>query len=57
MPHVVLALRPFAGRYRIVDATHTVGANGFTSQINVRQDVWFQTIPLPEQGAVPIHLE
>ncbi len=49
--------KTFGGRYRIVDATHTVGANGFTSQINVRQDVWFQTIPLPEQGAVPIHLE
>lgn len=44
----------FGGLYRIVSATHTLDASGYRTSFEARKEIWFGSIPLPEQGAVPI---
>ena len=46
----------FGGLYRITSATHTIDSGGYHTAFDVRKEIWFGSIPLPEQGAVPIHL-
>ncbi len=44
----------FGGLYRITGTRHTIDAGGYRTSFDVRKEIWFGSIPLPEQGAVPI---
>jgi phage protein D len=46
----------FGGRYRVTSATHTIDAGGWRTSFDCRKDIWFGSIPLPEQGALPIRV-
>jgi len=46
----------FGGRYRVSSAHHTLDGGGWKTSFECRKDIWFGSIPLPEQGAVPVHL-
>ena len=43
----------FGGLYRVTSATHTIGGGGYRTRFEARKEIWFGSIPLPEQGAVP----
>jgi hypothetical protein len=42
----------FSGLYRITSATHTFDASGYHTNFQVRKEVWFGSIPLPNAGRV-----
>lgn len=46
----------FGGLYRVTSATHTLDGGGYRTSFEVRKEIWFGSIPLPEQGAVPVRL-
>ena len=46
--------REFGGLYRVTSATHTIDSGGYKTQFEVRKEIWFGSIPLNEQGAVPV---
>jgi phage protein D len=46
----------FGGLYRITSATHTVDGGGYRTRFEARKEIWFGSIPLPEQGAIPIRV-
>jgi hypothetical protein len=46
----------FSGLYRVTSATHSLDAGGYRTSFEVRKDIWFGAIPLPEQGAVPVRV-
>jgi phage protein D len=46
----------FSGLYRVTSATHTMGSDGYRTRFEVRKEIWFGSIPAPQQGAVPIRL-
>ncbi len=46
----------FGGLYRVTSATHTIDSSGFHTAFDVRKEIWFGSIPLPEQGAIPVRL-
>lgn len=47
----------FGGLYRVTKATHTINSGGFRTRFDVRKEIWFGSIPLPDQGAVPIQVK
>jgi phage protein D len=46
----------FGGLYRVTAATHTLDSSGYRTGFEVRKEIWFGSIPLPEQGAVPVRV-
>jgi hypothetical protein len=46
----------FSGLYRVTAATHTLDGNGYRTGFQVRKEIWFGSIPLADQAAVPIRL-
>jgi hypothetical protein len=56
----VLALKglgvQFGGLYRVTSATHTIDSGGYQTSFEVRKEIWFFSIPLEAQGAVPVRL-
>lgn len=46
----------FGGRYRVTSAHHTLDGGGWKTSFECRKDIWFGSVPLPEQGAVPVHV-
>lgn len=48
--------RQFGGLYRVTSATHTLDTSGYRTTFEARKELWFGSIPLPAQGAVPIRL-
>jgi hypothetical protein len=44
----------FGGLYRVTSATHTIDGSGYRTSFEARKEIWFGSIPLPEQGALPI---
>ena len=46
----------FGGLYRTTSVTHTVDGSGWRSSFEARKEIWFGSVPLPEQGAVPIRV-
>lgn len=44
----------FGGLYRVTSARHTLDSSGYRTSFDVRKEIWFGSIPLPQQGAVPI---
>jgi phage protein D len=46
----------FGGRYRVTSATHTLDDSGFRTSFDVQKEIWFGSIPSPQQGASPVRL-
>jgi hypothetical protein len=46
----------FGGLYRVTSATHTLDSSGYRTSFEVRKEIWFGSIPLPEQGANPVKI-
>jgi len=46
----------FGGLYRLTSVTHTIDTGGWRTSFELRKEIWFGAIPLPEQGAVPVRL-
>ena len=46
----------FGGLYRVTSATHTLDSGGYRTSFEARKEIWFGSIPLPEQGAAPVKL-
>jgi phage protein D len=44
----------FGGLYRITGTRHTIDSSGYRTSFEVRKEIWFGSIPLPQQGAVRI---
>jgi hypothetical protein len=42
----------FGGLYRATSVTHTIDAGGFRTSFGARKEIWFGSIPAPEQGAI-----
>lgn len=47
----------FSGFYRVTSATHSIDSSGYRTSFEVRKEIWFGSIPLPEQGSVPLILK
>jgi len=46
----------FGGLYRVTSLTHTLDSGGFRTQFGLRKEIWFGSIPLADQGAVPLRV-
>ncbi|AQH02652.1 hypothetical protein A9R05_27370 [Burkholderia sp. KK1] len=46
----------FGGLYRVSSVTHTVDSGGFRTAFGLRKEIWFGSIPLADQGAVPVRV-
>jgi hypothetical protein len=46
----------FGGLYRVTGLTHTIDGGGFRTHFEARKEIWFGSIPLADQGAVPLRL-
>jgi hypothetical protein len=46
----------FGGLYRATGVTHTLDSGGFRTQFDLRKEIWFGSIPLADQGAIPVRL-
>ncbi len=46
----------YGGRYRVTSATHTLDDSGFRTSFDVQKEIWFGSIPAPQQGAVPVRV-
>jgi len=46
----------FGGLYRATSVTHTVDGGGFRTNFNARKEIWFGSIPAPDQGATHVRL-
>lgn len=46
----------FGGLYRTTGVTHTLDSGGFRTQFELRKEIWFGSIPLADQGAVPVRV-
>ncbi len=44
----------FGGLYRVTSATHTIDSSGFRTSFEARKEIWFGSIPLGDQGAIPV---
>jgi uncharacterized protein len=44
----------YGGLYRTTSVTHVIDAGGWRTSFEARKEIWFGSIPLPEQGAVPV---
>lgn len=44
----------FGGLYRVTGASHAIDGSGYRTTFDARKEIWFGSIPLPEQGAVPV---
>jgi phage protein D len=60
-PGIVMKLEglgsEFGGYYRVTSATHTIDSNGYRTSFEVRKEIWFGSIPLLEQGSVPLTIK
>jgi len=46
----------FGGLYRATAVTHTLDGGGFRTHFEGRKEIWFGSIPLADQGAVPVRV-
>jgi len=46
----------FGGLYRATSVTHTIDSGGFRTQFEGRKEIWFGSIPLADQGAIPVRM-
>jgi len=48
--------RQLGGLYRVTSATHTIDSGGYRTSFEARKEIWFGSIPLTEQGAIPVRV-
>jgi hypothetical protein len=46
----------FGGLYRATGVTHTLDNGGYRTTFEARKEIWFGSIPLADQGAVPVRV-
>jgi uncharacterized protein len=46
----------FGGLYRATSVTHSIDGGGWRTSFEARKEIWFGSVPLPEQGAVPVQV-
>lgn len=46
----------FGGLYRATSVTHTIDSGGYRTHFEGRKEIWFGSIPLADQGAVPVRV-
>jgi len=46
----------FGGLYRVTSVTHSIDSGGFRTKFDARKEIWFGSIPLADQGAIPVRL-
>lgn len=46
----------FGGLYRVTSVTQAMDTGGWRTSFELRKEIWFGSIPLVEQGAVPVQL-
>lgn len=46
----------FGGLYRTTSVTHTIDGGGFRTGFTTRKEIWFGSIPAPDQGAIPVRI-
>jgi hypothetical protein len=46
----------FGGLYRATSVVHTLDGGGFRTRFEARKEIWFGSIPLADQGAVPLRV-
>ena len=46
----------FGGLWRVTEATHTIDSSGYRTHFELRKEIWFGSIPLPAQGAIPVRV-
>ena len=46
----------FGGLYRVTSVTHSIDSGGYRTKFDARKEIWFGSIPLADQGAVPVRL-
>jgi uncharacterized protein len=46
----------FGGLYRVTGAVHTIDSSGYRTSFDIRKEIWFASVPLAKQGAVPVNL-
>jgi hypothetical protein len=46
----------FGGLYRVTGVTHAIDGGGFRTSFEARKEIWFGSIPLADQGAVPVRI-
>ncbi len=46
----------FGGLYRATAVTHTLDGGGFRTHFEGRKEIWFGSIQLADQGAVPVRV-
>lgn len=46
----------FGGLWRVTSVTHSLDSGGFRTRFEARKEIWFGSIPLADQGAVPLRL-
>ena len=46
----------FGGLYRATGVTHTIDNSGFRTSFEARKEIWFGSIPLADQGAIPVRV-
>jgi len=46
----------FGGLYRATGVTHTLDGGGYRTSFEARKEIWFGSIPLTDQGAVPVRV-
>jgi hypothetical protein len=46
----------FGGLYRATSVTHSLDTGGWRTSFEARKEIWFGSIPLPEQGAIPLRV-
>lgn len=46
----------FGGLYRVTSAKHSLDQGGYRTAFEARKEIWFGSIPLADQGAIPVRL-
>ena len=46
----------FGGLYRVTSATHTIDSGGYRTRFEARKEIWFGSVPLADQGAIPVRV-
>lgn len=46
----------FGGLYRVTSVQHAFGNAGYQSRFELRKEIWFGSIPLADQGAIPVRV-
>lgn len=47
----------FGGLYRVTSVNNTLDSGGWRTGFEARKEIWFGSVPLAEQGAVPVRVQ